>query len=478
MINRFRLIAVGICFYLLPHATWAQENFWSLEKCIDYAIQNNIRIKQYELDEESAVINRDIAIGNFLPGISVNGNHSWTIADQPNLVTNAIEKQTLQGSSIGAAVNVDIYNGLQNQNLLVKSRLAHLASQYRLQKMKEDIALNVINSYLQIIFNKELVRTNKVQLEYDESQATRTQELVEAGVVPAGDLLEANATVAVATQRLIVSQNELVMARLSLAQLLQISDYEAFDVIDKDYDVAESAVLIYTPDEIKSRAFEALTIVKNAETEVNIADRDLKISRGAFLPKLTAFYNFGTNINYQDRIVGMQSLGTTSTVGYVEGTNQRVVQNNTMGIIGGPDSFFSQFDKNKTSSFGLSLSIPVFQGFSVRNNVKLTKLKLRQIQNEREVVILNLEQLVFKAYTDTESALKTYEASIVSLKARTQSLEYAKERYAVGLINVFELNQNQNLFVTAQSDLLKSKYDYIFKTKILEYYFGIPLFKN
>lgn len=478
MINRYRVIAISVFIYLLPQYILAQDNYWSLQKCIEHAIDNNIRIKQSKLDEESAVINKAIAFGNFLPGINMTGNHSWTIADQPNQVTNSIESQTIQSSSFGVGVNVDIYNGLQNQNLLVKSRLAHLASQYKLQKMKEDIALNVINSYLQIIFNKELVRTNKVQLEYDESQSKRTEELVDAGVVPAGDLLEANATVAVATQRLIVSQNELVMARLNLAQLLQINDYEAFDVIDSDYEVGESAVLIYTPEEIKSRAFEVLTIVKNAEAEVNIAERNVKISRGAYLPRLSAFYNLGTNINYQDRLVGIESTGTSSTIGYVEGTNQRVLQQNTMGVFGGPDSFFSQFDKNKTSSFGLSLAVPVFQGFSVRNNVKLSKLRLKQIENEREVVILNLEQLVFKAYTDTQSALKTYEASVVSLKARTQSLEYAKERYAVGLINVFELNQNQNLLVTAQSNLLKSKYDYIFKTKILEYYFGIPLFKN
>jgi outer membrane protein len=154
------------------------------------------------------------------------------------------------------------------------------------------------------------------------------------------------------------------------------------------------------------------------------------------------------------------------------------MQQNRMTVFGGPESFFTQFDNNKSSTFGLSLSIPIFNGMQVRNSVKLSKLALEQIQNEKEVAVLKLEQLVFKAYTDTESALKTFEASELTLNAREKSLEYARERYAVGLINIFELNQNQNMYVAAQSDFLKSKYDYIFKTKILEYYFGIPLFKN
>lgn len=477
-----KLFLITISFVIVLFSclnVYGQDNaLWSLEKCIEYAIQNNIRIKQYELDEQSAEINKDMVIGSFMPNVSLSGNHSWTIADQPNQGTNVIESKTIQSSTFGVGVNVDIYNGLQKQNTLVKARLSHLASQYKLQKMKEDIALNVINSYLQILFNKELVKTNKQQLEYDKSQEERTQELVSAGVVPRGDLLEAQATVSVATQRLIISQNELVMARLNLAQLLQITSYESFDVIDKDYEISESKMLGYSPHEITTRAIESLTDIKTADANVHIAEQDVKIAKSAYGPYLQAFYNLGTNISYQDRLIGTQVLSSTSEIGYVEGSNQSVLRNNSMAIYGGPNSFFNQFSDNFNSNFGLSLRVPIFNGFSTRNTVKLKKLMLKQIENEREVKTLNLEQLVFKAYTDTESALKKYEASNMSLEARKLSLEYAKERYSVGMISIFDLNQNQNLYVVAQSDLLKSKYEYIFKTKILEYYFGIPLFKN
>ncbi|TDS63579.1 outer membrane protein [Myroides indicus] len=481
MIRFFKIMYfLSICF-AFGLSTFAQNKKWSLDECINYAIEHNVQIKQYELEAQSAEINKQQNIGNFFPTINAEANHSWTISDQMNvtsLTTSVADSKTFQASNFGISIGVDIYGGMQNQNKLVKSRLALVAARYQVQKMKEDVALNVVNSYLQVLFNKELIKTNKVQLEFDQNQEVKTQELVNAGVVPAGDLLDVQATVAAANQRLIASQNEWVMAKLNLAQLLQIDDYENFDISDSDYEIKDELISSYTANEIKERAFESLTDIKTAEINVETAEKDVRIAQGAYHPKLRGFYNFGTNIYYQDRIVGQEILSSTSPIGYVEGTNQTVMQQNRMTVFGGPESFFTQFDNNKSSTFGLSLSIPIFNGMQVRNSVKLSKLALEQIQNEKEVAVLKLEQLVFKAYTDTESALKTFEASELTLNARERSLEYARERYAVGLINIFELNQNQNMYVAAQSDFLKSKYDYIFKTKILEYYFGIPLFKN
>lgn len=478
MIKSLKIVCCVFALLGAGTGTFAQDKKWSLDECIDYAIRHNIQIKQYEIQEESAKVNKQMAIGNFLPFVNANAGHSWAISDQPDLASSVIDSKTIQATSFGIGVGVDIYSGMQNQNKLVKSRLAQVAAQYQLQKMKEDIALNVIDSYLQVLFNKELIKTNKVQLELDKSQEARTKELVDAGAVPAGDLLDVQATAAASNQRLIAAQNEWIMARLNLAQLLQIGDYENFDISDADYEIDNRQILMHTADEIKERAFETLTDVKTAEINVEMAEKDVKIARGAYLPTLKGFYNFGTNIYYQDRLTGQQILPSARAIGYVEGTNQRVMQADNRAVYGGPESFFTQFDKNKGSNFGLSLSIPIFNGMQTKNSVKLSKLALEQVENEKEATVLKLEQLVFKAYTDTESALKTFEASELTLNARERSLEYARERYTVGLINIFELNQNQNMYVAAQSDLLKAKYDYIFKTKILEYYFGIPLFKK
>lgn len=468
----------SVLFFILTLSVGAQDKKWTLDACIQHAIEHNISVKQIEINEQNKNVNLDLAKYDFLPVVSANGNHSWTLIDQPDVKTGVIGQQTLQESSVGLSVGIDIIDGLQKQKKLAKARLEHLAAIYNVQKIKEDIALSVINSYLQIIFNKELVHTNEIQLEYDKSEEKRVQLLVTAGVVPAGDLLDVKATVASSAQRLISAENELIIAKLNLAQLLQIREYEKFDVVDTDYQVSESTLMMYAPEDIALRAFESLTNIKTAEVNVALAEKNVQISKGAYYPKLTGFYNFGSNVRYQDRIVGSTATGQLDQVGVVEGTGQRVMREGQMSVYGGPESFFSQLDHNKNSTFGLSLTIPIFNGMKARKNVKLNQLALEQMQYEKEAEELKLEQLVFKAYTDTKSSFQSYEASVVTLESREKSLEYARERYAVGLINIFELNQNQNLYVTAQSNLLKAKYDYIFKNRILEYYFGVPLFKS
>lgn len=459
------------------YSSMAQDSkLWTLEQCIEHAVHNNIQVKQVLIEQEVAGINNQTAKMDFLPTLSANAQHSWTLSDVLDPQNNTLESQTLQGTSIAGSLSVDLYKGMEKQHRMVKSRLDMLAASYSSQKMKEDISLNVINAYLQVIFNKELVSTNEKQLAYDQSQGDRTQLLVDAGSVPAGDLLEAKATIATSNQRLILSQNQLVMARLNLAQLLQIQAYESFDVAADDYPVTISEALSYTPDQVTQRAFESLTDIKTAQVRADIAQKNVDISKSALQPTLRGFYNLGSSINYGSRVVGQSTEAIETSIGYVEGTNQRVFTQSYLPVYGAEDAFFRQFKDNLNSNFGLSLSIPIFNGNKARNNVKVNRLILEQVENEKEQAILKLEQLVFKAYTDTQSSLKSFEASQITLESRAKSFEYAQERYEVGLINIFELNQNQILLVNAQSEVLKAKYDYIFKTKILEYYFGIPLF--
>ena len=174
----------------------AQTKKWTLEECVDYAIKNNISVQQSELDLKNASINKKDALGAFLPSINGNASHSWNIGLNQNITTGLLENQTTQFTSAGLNVGVDIYNGLRNQLQLRKSNLQIIASQYQLTKMQEDIALNVANAYLQILFNKENLKVQLQQKQYNLQQLERTKELVEAGVVPNGDLLDIKATVA------------------------------------------------------------------------------------------------------------------------------------------------------------------------------------------------------------------------------------------------------------------------------------------
>lgn len=480
MTQNIKLTFLTLFAFLNVSAVLGQAKKWTLEECVNHAVQNNISIKQSELDKQLADITKKDAIGRFLPSINAQASHSWNIGLNQNITTGLLENQTTQFTSAGLSAGIDIYKGLQNQNQFRKANLSRIASQYQLTKMQEDVSLNVVNAYLQILFNKENLKVQTEQLSYDNKQYERTNELVEAGMIPRGDLLDVKATVAADNQRLIAAENALLISKLSLAQLLQLDNFQEFDIVDADVITRESTILLEDPKVILDKAKETRVDLKIAQTNVQIAEKDVSIARGAYQPTLQGFYNFNTRAGYSDRVVGFapNAANPTSVIGYVDGTGQQVLQPNFSPILGKPDAVFKQFSDNKGQSFGLSLTVPILNGFSARNNVFRSKIALERSKIALEQQELNLERTVFTAYTDTKGAQKSHEAAVTTFEARQNALNYAKERYEVGLMNVFDYNQAQTMFVNAQSEVLRTKYDYIFRTKILEFYFGIPIIQK
>lgn len=470
------LIAMLVCSITIQ----AQSKKWTLEECVTYAIQNNISIKQSELDSKMALIDKKSAVGRFLPSLNASASHSWNIGLNQDITTGLLQNKTTQFTSAGANVGIDIYSGLQNQNTLRKANLSIVAAKYQLVKMKEDIALNVANAFLQVLFNKENLKVQKEQLRINEKQYARSEELVKAGSIPRGDLLDVKATLALNNQNVITAENSLLISKLSLSHLLQLKDFENFDVVD-DTDVKdENNIMAQTPSAIYEKAFEGRTELKIARTNLEIAEKNVAIAKGAFQPTLQGFYSFNSRVAYSDRVTGVipNASNPTSIVGFVEGTNQNVLSPNFTRVLGNPAPFFDQFNTNKGQSFGMQLSVPVFNGFSARNNVERSKVSLEQSKIAVEQQNLDLQRNVYTAFADAKGALNAYESSVAALEARQGAYNYATEKYSVGLMNSFDFNQSQTLLTNAQSEVLRTKYDYIFKIKILEFYFGIPLIKN
>ena len=435
----------------------AQSKKWTLEECVNYAIKNNISIKQSELDAKSAAIEKSSAIGGFLPSLNINGSHSWNIGLNQNITTGLLENQTTQFTSAGLNSNIDVYNGMQNQNRLRKANLSLLASTYQLSKMQDDVSLNIANSFLQILFNKENLKVQKEQLSNNEKQLQRSQELVNAGVVPRGDLLDIKATVATNNQAIVTAENVLLISKLSLAQLLQLENFQDFDIVDVNYPVTESATLLQTPAAIYAKAKEERVELKIAKTNLEIAERDVKIAKGAYQPSIQGFYSLSTRAGYADRVVFDQSGNPSFQP---------------------PFSVLKQFDLNKGHSFGFQMNIPVLNGFATKNNVARSKIALDRSKIAFSQQELDLERNIYTAFTDAKGAMKTYESAIITLEARQEAYNYAKEKFAVGMLNAFDLNQSQSLFVNAQSEVVRTKYDYIFRVKVIEFYFGIPIIKK
>lgn len=472
---QFFSVLFFVCFTSL-----AQNKKWTLKECINHAVQNNISIKQSELDLQTTTITKKDALGNFLPSINASASHSWNIGLNQNITTGLLQNQTTQFTSANLNANVDIFKGLQNQNQFRRAKLALVASQYQLTKMQEDVALNVANAYLQILFNKENLKVQIEQQALDTKQLNRTTELVNAGNVPKGDLLDTEATIATGKQRVIVAENALLLSKLSLAQLLQLQDFQNFDISDEDIPAMLSTVLTESPETIIAKAKENRTELKIAEANLAVAEKDISIAKGAYLPTLSAFYGFNTRASNSSRVTGFElnQANPTTSIGYVDGTGQAVLQPNFSPTVGNPAPIFQQFSDNKGQNFGLSLNIPIFNGFAVRNNVARSKIALERSKLAKNQQELDLERNVFTAYTDTKAAKESYEAALQIVKARELAMQYAKDRYEIGMMNIFDYNQSQTAYVNAQSEVLRTKYDYIFRIKILEFYFGIPLIEK
>jgi outer membrane protein len=445
-----------ISLFLILIATFAQaqEKKWTLKECVDYAIENNISVQQAQLDTELIAIDKKDAFGNFLPSVNANASHNWNIGLNVNPITNVAATQTFQNTGIGLNVGVDIYNGLQNQNRLRRANLAKIAAQYQLTKMKDDISLNVANAFLQILFNKENLKVQEEQLLNNKKQKERTQTLVDAGSVPRGDLMDMTATVATSEQSVVVAKNALLISRLSLAQLLQLDNFKDFDIAETDYSLTESETMLQSPESIFEKAKEERVELKIARANLDVAKKDIDIARGAFQPSLRGFYSFSSRATNSDRFSS-------------DGSGNIIVQ--------GPAPIFDQFDENKGNAFGIQLNIPILNGFSVRNNVERSRVQFKRSQVAVDQQELDLRRNVYTAFTDANGALNAYEAAVTALDARKESYKYAQERFEVGLLNAFDLNQSQTLFANAESEVIRTKFDYIFRVKVVEFYFGIPI---
>ena len=451
-----------------------QTKAYTLEECVLLALDKNISIKQSEIEIESAAIDRADAIGGFLPRISVQSQHIWNNGLSQNITNGLIENLTTQFSSFGGNIGLTIFNGNQNINQLSRANLNLISRQYQLDDMKDDISLFVANAYLQVMFNRELEQVQRYQLEITKEDLKRTQIRIDAGVLTQADIFEIEANLASQEQALVQAENNYRLSLISLAQLLLITDYENFEIADEDFEIPFSDILSQKPKDIYEKALTIRNDIKLGVANIEVAKKDISLAKGALMPSLTAFYNYNTRISYSDRFIQTGNL-IESPIGFVKGTGESVVTQFSEREIAKPLSFGTQFGQNDGQSYGLSLNIPIFNGSSVRNNIKRRELNLRRVENQFEQTKLDLENTVNQAFLNTQGAIKFYEASEKTLRAREEAFQIAQNRFEAGVMNSFDFIQAKQRYQISASDIVRAKFDYIFKLKVLEFYFGLKL---
>ncbi|WP_026348583.1 TolC family protein [Eudoraea adriatica] len=425
----------------------AQKKIWTLEECVTYAVENNLSIQQFELDLENATIDKSDAIGAFLPNLNgtLNGQSNTGLSFDP---TNNQPVNTTQITSSGSVTSSAIlFDGLRNVHRLNRAKLNAVANQYRLDDLVNDIRLNVAISYLRILSSKEAAKVARALYAVTEQDLIRTRELVESGVVARGDLLEIEATAATREQQIINAENDVLINRISLAQLLQITDYENFDISDVDFEVPAASILKNSPKTIFDKALTYWYETKFFETNVELAEKDLALAKGAASPTLSAFVNYNTR--YSDQFLDP--------------------------ITGQVIPFKEQLWINDGIAFGAQINIPVFNGWSTRNNIKRSQISVKKAELDLEQNKLDLETNINQAYVDVVNSSKAYDAAVKTREARILALDYSKERFDVGIMNSFDYSQAQARVDNAEAEVIRTKYDYVFRIKVLEFYFGLPI---
>jgi outer membrane protein len=433
----YSLIAAMILLVVFTGAR-AQET-WSLQKCIDYAIQNNIQIKQQDLNSKYYSNQHQQAKYNRLPNLNSSFQNSMSYGRSlgPDNTYLDINSNSTYGS-INSSITV--WNGFTLNNSIKVADMNLRASLEDAKKTKDDIMLNIAAAYLEILFADELVAVAEDVIKITQLQLDRTGKLVDAGSLAKGSLLEIEAQYAREELDVVNAQNRLQLAYLTLYQLLELPSTESFKIEKPTLPEIGANITLLNSMDVFKNAVQLKPVVKSAEYNLESARNQLLVAKGNLLPSLT----FGGNYNNF-----YQKLFDYPTA-----------------------SLKNQFKGNQRYGFGATLSIPIFNHFQARTSVSNAQIQLEnselQLQNTKNALRKDIEQ----AYTNALAAFKRYVANQKAVISSKEAFRYTEEKFNVGMINSVEYNQSKNNLSKAQSDLLQAKYEYIFRTKILDFYNG------
>lgn len=434
---------VKVLLFFCVTLSMAQDKTWTLKECVDYALENNISIKQSQLTLQLREQDVIASKGQFLPSLNANISQSMNIGSGFDPVTFERVNRIVHSTNGGLNVSQNVFNGFRTLNLYKQSKLNLETSELELNRLKDDISLNVVNAYLNILFNKENLEVAKTQVVFSEEQVKQVKELVDSGVQPIGNLLDAEATLSNDQQSLTTAENNLILAKLTLTQLLQIPS-DNFDVATVEVGSPSETLLYNSIDPIYDYAVQNRYEIKVAEKNVENAVLGTEISKAGYYPTVSFTYGFSS-------IYSESENDFTKT------------------------PFFREIDQNKGHNFRLGVNIPIFSQFQNKTAVAKSKIQEENAAFSLDQAKQSLMENIQRAYTDANAALQTYLAAQKSVAARELAFENAKERYNIGVMTAFDFEQSRNNLFNSRASLINAKYDFVFKTKVLDFYAGKSL---
>ncbi|HLV38770.1 TolC family protein [Xanthomarina sp.] len=453
------IITTAFLTVFIGISAFAQDKKWSLEECVNYALENNISIKQTELDTKTADQDLISAKGNFLPDLSGSASQNWNFGSFIGQDGNRVSRDS-RGNSFGLNTGVILFNGFRNTSIYKQAQLGIESSILNLNILKDNISVNVVNQYLNILLNKENLKVAQEQVEITEKQVTQVTELVDSGVRPRADLLDVNAQLASDNEKLTNVENSLDLAKLALAQLLQISN-DGFDVEEIELTLPEVLMEHKNSNDIYDYALQNRPEIKKAELDIQNSELAIDIAKSAYYPTLS--FGAGLGTSYQ-HFQGQEDLRVVFP-DPSDPANFEIV----------PNGFGQQLEDNLGYNLGFRLDIPIFNRMQTKVSVNKAKINNEQIAYSLDQAKQDLRSTIEQAYVDARAAFKQFESSRVSLEAQEESFKNAQESYNSGVMNSFEFEQVRNRFVNAEANLINAKYNFVFTTKVLDFYLGKPL---
>ncbi len=449
---------------------------WSMEQCIDYALKNNISVKQSELNTEISEVNLKQSKANLLPELNGSASHLYDFGLNIDRVTNELTKQEMLSENLALNTDVNLFSGWQNINNIKQNRYNYQAGKFDIDKMKNDISLNVASDYLQILYNIESLENAKNQMGITAAQVDRTQKLVDAGAAAKGTLLDIQAQLATEELNVTNAQNNLDISYLTLAQLLNMSSAEGFTIVKPEINIAGDALLTSNPTQIYNSAVANLPEMKSADLKVKSAERGVSSAWGALSPRLSLVASYGTSYSsLPSQLSSLPAFEGYAPNGSYTSRGDTVLSPLFSNPTFKKASFMDQYKDNANKYFGFNLTVPIFNRFQTK--LAIDKAKIQKINAELTVesTKLQIQKNIQQAFADASAALKNYASSQKALIAMEESFKYTEQKFNVGMVNTTDYNTAKNKLITSQSQVLQAKYQFVFKTKVLDFYQGKPL---
>lgn len=431
---------ISLSFLLICCFTFAQKK-WTLKECVDYAVQNNLTVNQNRIQEELQQNDLQKANNQWLPTLSGYLNNSLTLGSNYPLLDKPYQQYS---NNLGINSNITIYQGgLVNLNK-ERASLSIQSGQLHTEDIINEISLLVVNYYLNIMLNRELLEISQGNLDVSIQQLERTQKLFENDRVSRAELVQAEANAAQEHKNVADAKIEVERALFNLSVLLQLPDYREFDV--EIIEIPNEIYFgLYDLNEILTTAYTQQPSIKKAEIDLKASEKDIEIAKTGLKPTISGSFNFGTN--------------------YSDFFNKGLVS----------DALLSQWYDNLTSVFGVNVSIPIFEKHTTKLNVEKAKINQSLAQNFMEQEKQKLRQNIQEAYFNAHSSYQAYEAAKESVKSNELSADFAQKSFEAGVLNLYDLNIANNNLVIAKSQMAQAKYNFIFRMKVLDFYAGLPL---